>query len=150
MIDRLKEDGLLKDTVIVAFTDHYTYGVSDEELLKEWKKGLKYTVPAFIWAEDIEHFETDKPMMTSDWLPTLVNLFGLRRDIKFMGDDMLEPTNEGFGLFETRGWMIGDIHYDPSMNIEETDDVALIEKQGKRVEEYIKINDFVVLGDYYK
>ena len=150
LLERLKEDGLLKDTVIVAFTDHYAYGISDEEKLKQFKPGLKYTVPAFIWAEDIEHFETDKPMMTSDWLPTLVNLFGLRRDIKFMGNDILEPTNEGFGLFETRGWMLGDIHYDPSLGIEETSDMELIEKQGKRVEEYIRINDFVVLGDYYK
>ena len=37
LLERLEADGLLEDTVIIGFTDHYAYGVSNELLLKNWK-----------------------------------------------------------------------------------------------------------------
>ncbi|MDO4618904.1 MAG: sulfatase-like hydrolase/transferase [Clostridia bacterium] len=147
LLEKLEAEGLLENTVIVAFTDHYTYGVSDTKLLDEWKTEPRLTVPAFIWAKGIEPMEIDKPMKPTDWLPTIVNLFGLGNDVKFMGDDMLDPENPGFAFTENRVWMVGDIYFDPATD---TNESAYIKEQSAKVEEYIRMNDIIVIGDYYK
>lgn len=150
LLERLEEDGLLDNTVIVAYTDHFAYGVSDSALLEKWKgKTLSYTVPAFIYAKGLKPTRISKPMMTIDWAPTLVNLFGLNREGRYIGNDVLEPSNKGFVLFETWAWMDENMHYIPS---EEgtTEETAYIDKQNQRVKDSLEINDIVVLGDYYK
>lgn len=155
LLERLREDGLMKDTVIVAYTDHFAYGVSDRALLDEWKgEALSYRVPAFIYAEGLKPVKVSKPMMTIDWAPTLVNLFGLSREGRYIGNDILDPKNSGFAYFETWGWLDDKMYYVPSegaSNAELSSEEALyIEKQNQRVRESIEINDAVVLGDYYK
>lgn len=151
LLERLEEDGLLKNTVIVAYTDHFAYGVSDETLLDEWKgETLSYTVPAFIYSEDIKPMKVDKPMMTIDWAPTLVNLFGLDAVGKYIGNDILAPENNGLAYFETWGWLDNVTYYVPSKEELVEADTVHIEKQNRRVRQSITVNDTIVLGDYYK
>lgn len=150
LIERLEEDGLMDDTVIVAFTDHFAYGVSDEELLTEWKGDtLKYTVPAFIYAGDISPVIIDKPMMTVDWAPTLVNLFGLDCSGKYLGNDIMDPDNDGFVYFETRDWMDGSFHYVQSERKAPAEYLVRIIDNNRRVRQQIDVNDIIVTGDYY-
>lgn len=151
LIERLDEDGLLDDTVIVAFTDHFAYGVSDEALLKEWKGDtLKYTVPAFIYSPGITPVRIDKPMMTVDWAPTLVNLFGLGSEGKYLGNDIMDPDNEGFVYFETRDWMDGTLHYVQSEKKAPAEHLVRIIDNNRKVRKLIEVNDIIVTGDYYK
>ncbi len=151
LLERLREDGLMEDTVIVAFTDHYAYGVSDEALLKEWKGDkLKYTVPAFIYAYGITAKEIGKPMMTVDWAPTIANLFDLDSKGKYLGNDIMDPENEGFVYFETRDWMDGNIHYVQSERKAPAEQLVKIIDNNRRVRERIEVNDIIVTGDYYK
>ncbi len=151
LLERLKEDDLLKDTVIIGYTDHFAYGVSDSELLNEWKGDtLSYTVPAFIYAEGIKPLEVSKPMMTIDWAPTIVNLFGLSDEGRYIGNDILDPENPGFAYFETWGWMDSSMYYLPSEEELFADQQEYIALQNKRVKDSIETNDKVVLGDYYK
>lgn len=150
LLERLEEDGLLDDTVIIAYTDHFAYGVSDEELLSLWKgDDLSYRVPAFIYAKDLKPTEVDKPMMTIDWAPTIVNLFGFDPVRKYIGNDILAPDNDGFAYFETWGWLDDAMYYVPSREEIYTEDVAYIEEKNMRVKESIEVNDTIVLGDYY-
>ena len=37
LLERLEKDGLMENTVIIAYTDHYAYGISDQEKLSKWK-----------------------------------------------------------------------------------------------------------------
>lgn len=151
LLERLDADGLLDDTVIVAYTDHFAYGVSDEDLLKEWKGDtLSYTVPAFIYSKNLKPTKIDKPMMTIDWAPTIVNLFGLDTVGKYIGNDVLSPDNNGFAYFETWGWLDNAMYYVPSKEEIYEADVQHIEKQNQRVRESIEVNDTIVLGDYYR
>lgn len=151
LLEKLEADGLLDDTVIVAYTDHFAYGVSDEALLNEWRgEALSYTVPAFIYAKDIEAVKIDKPMMTIDWAPTIVNLFGLNASGKYIGNDVFAPDNDGFAFFETWGWLDDAMYYVPSKEEIVEADTVHIEKQNKRVRQSIEVNDTIVLGDYYK
>ncbi len=151
LLTRLEEDGLLDDTVIVAYTDHFAYAVSDEEMLSQWKGDeLIYRVPAFIYAKGIEPMQVSKPMMTVDWAPTLVNLFGLNRDGGYLGNDILEPTNDGFVYFENWSWMDSERYYNLAEAGETSDEEAeYIHKQNKRVQESMETNNIVILGDYY-
>ncbi len=152
LLERLEEDGLLKDTVIVAYTDHYAYGISDPELLKKCKgDDLTYHVPAFIYSPNLRRQKIDKPMMTIDWLPTMVNLFGLSREGRYIGNDIFDPENGGFAYFETSAWMDGNQFYQPDKEEELSEDEMIdVIRNNQRVRESMEINDMVVLGDYYK
>ena len=151
LLRRLEEDGLMEDTVIVGFTDHYAYGVSDQELLAECKGDtLKYTVPAFIYAKDIGHKVVSKPMMTVDWAPTLANLFGLDCDGKYLGGDVLDSENDGFVYFETRDWIDGDVHYVQAERRAPAEHLVKIIDNNRLVRRRIEVNDIIVTGDYYK
>lgn len=53
LLERLNEDGLLEDTVIIGYTDHYTYGYSDTEALQAYTEAagspLVDKVPFFVY-----------------------------------------------------------------------------------------------------
>ena len=149
LLQRLEADGLLDNTVIVAYTDHFAYGVSDEQMLSMWKGNkLSYRVPAFIYAKGMKPKRVTKPMMTVDWAPTLVNLFGLKRDGGYLGSDVLDPENKGFAYFENWSWLDSKMYYNPSdETVEETE---YIQNQNQRVKDSMETNNIVVLGDYYK
>ena len=150
LLERLENDRLLENTVIVAFTDHFSYGISDEKLLNEIRGDKSiYNVPAFIYAKGIEPINIDKPMMTIDFLPTLVNLFGLSKEAKYIGNDILNPLNKGFVFYENWGFKDDEMTYFHS-DEKHNENIDHIEKQNARVKESMEINDIIVLGDYYK
>ena len=151
LLERLEADGLLNDTVIVAYTDHFAYGISDSEMLNEWKGDtLSYCVPAFIYSKNLKPKKIDKPMMTIDWAPTLVNLFGLSKEARYLGHDALGTEGDGFVYYETGAWMDENMHYIPTEEELTDEEAVYIQKQTKKAKDSIKINDIVVLGDYYR
>lgn len=151
LLERLEEAGLLQDTVIIAYTDHFAYGVSSEEKLEEWKGDtLSYCVPAFIYNPGLKAKKILKPMMTIDWAPTIVNLFDLSAEARYLGSDALDLESDGFIYFETGAWMDNTTHYIPAEKSVWKEDLLYIEKQIRRMKKSIQINDMVILGDYYK
>lgn len=151
LLERLETDGLLDDTVIVAYTDHFAYGVSSEEKLKKWKGDTRsYCVPAFIYSPSLKAKKVAKPMMTIDWAPTIVNLFDLSKEARYLGTDVLDSKAEGLVYFETGAWLDENMHYIPTEKTDDNEDLIYIQKQTQRVKKNIQINDMVVLGDYYK
>ena len=40
LIERLEEDNLLENTVLVLATDHYAYGYGDQSLIEEYKNTI--------------------------------------------------------------------------------------------------------------
>ncbi len=153
LLERLEQDGLLENTVIVGFTDHYAYGIADKALLNKCKEkdGLMYRVPAFIFSPGMKPKTVDKPMMTIDWLPTLVNIFGLSQEGRYIGNDILDPGNPGFAYFENWAWLDDHMYFAPSEENEPvSEEMVYVQKQNQRVKESMEINDIVVLGDYYK
>ena len=150
LLKRLEDDGLLENTVIVAYTDHYAYGFSDQEKLQSYKKGeIIYRVPAFIYGAGVPQKTISKPMMTIDWLPTLVNLFDLSGGSKFLGGDILSPQNPGFVYFGNSAWLDEKMYYVPNETQPKESQKEHIQNQNKRVKESFEINDIIVSGDYY-
>lgn len=151
LLERLEADGLLDDTVIVAYTDHFAYGVSSEEKLEKWKGDtISYCVPAFIYSPGLKAKKVSKPMMTIDWAPTLANLFDLSKEARYLGNDVLDPETEGLAYFETGAWMDENMHYIPTEEPPKAEDLIYIQQQTQRVKKSMQINDIVILGDYYK
>lgn len=151
LLERLSADGLLEDTVIIAYTDHFAYGISDSELVNNWKgRTRSYCVPAFIYNPKLKSAKISKPMMTIDWAPTIVNLFGLSDDAVYLGNDVLDSQNEGLVYFETGDWLDGNMYYTSSADYSQHKNLLHIQNQTQRVKKNMQINDIVILGDYYR
>lgn len=151
LLNRLEQDGILEDTVIVAYTDHYAYGLQDQELLSELKEQdeIIYRVPAFIYAPGMKGIKITKPMMTIDWLPTLVNLFDLSREGRYIGNDIFSPENKGFVYYDNAAWLDDTMYYTPDAGEPAEKDKAYVKERNNRVQESMEINDIVISGNYY-
>ncbi len=152
LLESLERDGLLEDTVIVVYTDHYAYGFSDRERLQELNREvgdeILYRVPAFIYTPGLETVEVTKPTGTADLLPTLINLFGLENRHSYIGSDILSADYEGFVYFEDGSWMMGDKHYAPSEE-QDISDEEWVQEGNRRKDELCEINEIVIMGDYF-
>jgi len=63
LLQQLEEKGLINDTVIVAFADHYLYTISNQNILSLYKKtnnNLINHTPFFIWSNDIKKTTVSK------------------------------------------------------------------------------------------
>lgn len=154
LLERLEKDQKLDDTVLVLFTDHYSYGYEDQDYVKEQKKikdtNLLQNVPFIIWSKDIKHKEIDTIMDTADILPTVANLFGLNFDLNnYMGDDVFSKNHENFVYFPDGSWYDGKIY---SNDIDKTAiaENDYIRQTSKKVNTKIKINDEIIVSDYFK
>lgn len=111
LMDRLEQDGLLENTVLVFYADHYNYYMLDDELNREIKGVDSYNMLAhtdfFIYSSDIEPMSVDKVTSSVDILPTLANLFGLDTDYRmYMGSDAFSEDG-GYVFFPDGAWFDG-------------------------------------------
>ena len=98
LLQLLEERGVLEDTVIVMFGDHYPYGLSTSDI----NDALEYNVneknnvdktPFVIYNSEMtaEHFEQYTSYMNI--VPTVANLFNLDYDPRlYAGEDILSPN----------------------------------------------------------
>ena len=154
LIDRLDKDNILDDTVIIGFADHYSYGITDEDVLNELTKAegsdIKEKTPAFIYCRGYDNVENSKVIQTIDLLPTISNLFNLDCP-KVLGRDAFDEDYSGYAIFSNNRWLTneayfadGEIKYNSSMTQEEIDEMNGF------VQQFYKINDFILDTDYYK
>jgi len=150
LLNRLDADGLLENTVIVAFTDHYTYGYTNTENLQALTANENiFRVPAFIYCKGLDGETISKPMMPVDWIPTISNLFGLADKKYYLGNDIFAPENEGFVFFEDSQWLDASMYFDAGNPTHNSGDDGYINAQNRKVETLTKINDIVIKGDYF-
>lgn len=153
LLERLDADGLLEDTVIIGFADHYAYGFSDQKLLEQYSREagaeLLRQVPAFIYNPQLKGVSVTKVTQTSDLLPTVLNLFGLENHGCYLGYDVFDPSYDGFAYFEDLSWYDGTTYYVPGQT--ETSEAArgYTEQKNREVSEAVGINDIVIAGDYW-
>ena len=161
LLEELEVKGELENTVIVAVTDHYTYGYKNEPALLELsgvqQKLLLERTPCFIWTPGMEPMEVDKVLNTSDLLPTLLNLLGIDSGYSYIGSDAFDENYEGFVPFSNGSWICGDTAYDAStgkyfsVSGEELTDTAEFRKSvSQKVQQFIRINNLILETDYYQ
>ena len=161
LLEELEEENQLEDTVIIGVTDHYTYGVDDEQLVLD-RSGVEETLllertPCFIWSADIEPMEVDKVLNTADFLPTVLNLLGIEEDFDYIGSDAFDESYVGFVPFSDGSWVCGDVAYDASEErliylSEDAEPVTeeFMAEMAERVQNFTGINNLILETNYYK
>jgi arylsulfatase A-like enzyme len=161
LIEELEADGELENTVIVAFTDHYTYGMDDQQLVRD-RSGvsdglLVEKTPAFIWSPGCPSLEVTKTLNTADLLPTVLNLMGVEFRFNYLGQDAFDEGYVGYALFPNGSWVSQGIAYNVSGNsliiMDDNAPQATMEFQKQMsdtVMDFIRINNLILETDYYK
>ena len=163
LLEELALAGELENTVIVGITDHYTYGYKNEPALMELSgvsdKLLLEKTPCFIWSADLAPMTVDKPLCTTDLLPTLLNLLGVESPYSYLGRDAFDPDYSGFVPFSDGSWITPQGAYTatgkkllpldentPPASLDKSQQTALTQK----VQEFIRINNLILETDYFR
>ncbi len=93
LLEKLENDNLLNDTIIVAFTDHPNGIVIREDETKKLNK-TKF----FIYSSEMGSNQVDTITSSINILPTVINLFGINSKYLYTGYDALN-TNEEYVIF---------------------------------------------------
>lgn len=154
LLERLEEDGLLEETVIVCYGDHYAYGLQDTELLQQKSEEAGSSIlektPAFIWWSGCDSVQIDKVCHTVDLAPTIANLLGLEVPKNIMGSDILDDSYSGYAIFPYTTWVTeecfvryGEVQWNNGLTDEQ------IQEMNAFVQKYYYINDAILDADYY-
>ena len=155
LLNTLQEKGLIENTVIVVFTDHYLYTLSDQTILDKYTEtsnNLINKTPFFIW----DNGETKKKItsVTSQLniMPTLLNLFGLEYHPNYyIGEDALNNNYHGIVFFSDYSWYDGNVYVDGGIvtNNKNIDQIAL-EDKNYYINYIIRKNDLTLKYNYFK
>lgn len=121
LINKLEEEQILDDTIIVMTADHYPYGLDLNEIneLSTYKRDGLFEInhnSLVIWNNKLKNIEIDKVGMPIDVIPTVYNLFGIDYDSRiFAGNDLLS-TDEGLVVLGNRSWITDKGRYDSTSN----------------------------------
>lgn len=152
LIERLKKDKKLNNTVLVFVTDHEAYGYSQlQEVKKERDANLISHVPFIIWNNKIDSYAETSIMDTSDILPTISNLFSLDyKPVFSLGTDVFSKEHEGFTFFENGSWYDGNIYYQNDDRGYSKKELKYINEITQQVQNKIRMNKVILDSDYYE
>ena len=88
-------------------------------------------------------------MSTIDWVPTLINMFGLENRGSYLGRDIFDPQNGGFVYFGDQSWLDDKMHFLPLEDTPKNADLEYIKQQNSKVKQRININEIVINGDFF-
>ncbi|WP_158288632.1 LTA synthase family protein [Ornithinimicrobium flavum] len=116
LLEQLEEAGVAERTLIVVSSDHYPYGLTQEEiedLAGSDVDGVElYRNSILMYAPGMEPETVDEPVSSLDILPTVSNLLGLEFDSRLlMGRDVFSDA-EPLVIFSDRSFLTDLGHYD--------------------------------------
>ncbi len=163
LLQELEAAGQLENTVIVAMTDHYTYGYKNtQELLAlsgvEEELLLEKT-PCFIWTADGPSVAVTKTLNTADLLPTVLNLLGINSPHAYLGQDAFDPRYVGYALFPDGSWISQGVVCKISTGgkpqiIRNSEDKEItaeyLDEMAQRCRNFIHVSNLLLTSDYYK
>lgn len=120
LMNILEEKGILDDTVIVLYGDHYPYGLqaSDVQSMVSYDvndfKNIEHT-PFVIYNSELEPQTFTDNTFYMNVLPTLANLFDLDYDPRlYMGEDIFSDTYSNRVVFADSSWQDSIARYNAS------------------------------------
>ena len=132
----LEEQGLLEDTVLAFYADHYNYYMLDDDLNMDIKGvdslDLLQHTDFFLYSQDLEPETVEKYTSSIDVLPTLANLFGLSAEYELLTGDDAFSADGGYVFFNDNTW------------------VGTEEDVGTQIMERRRINQLLLTGDYWQ
>ena len=160
LLDGLKEKGILEDTVIVMFGDHYPYGLSTSTInsVLDYDTTVDYEaerVPFVIYNSETTSQTFDEYTSYINILPTIANLFDLNYDPRlYMGTDLLSEDYESLVVFADGSWKNEYAYYDASKSDIEyfTDKTYTIEELqaiNENIDMKIKMSSLAIKNNYF-
>ena len=156
LLEKLEADGELENTVIIAFSDHFAYGLSSWEKLYALSDAknpnMLEKTPFFIYAKDLSGTKIQKVTNTLDILPTVVNLFGLEKTPYWIGKDIFDAAYPGYTYFSSGAWYDGELHYFVEEDIAKYHParVDYVEEMNEMFYRRERVNEIVLRTDYFK
>lgn len=160
LLDGLEKKGILNDTVIVMYGDHYPYGLSTDTIntVLDYDTNQDYEnerVPFVIYNTGIDSKEFDSYTSYINILPTVANLFDLDYDPRlYMGSDLLSKDYESMVVFADGSWKNEYAYYNASRsNIEyysdKTYSVDELKEINNVIDAKIKMSSLAIKNNYF-
>lgn len=117
LLNKLEENNILDDTVIVLSADHYPYGLTTNQMkeimnIEDEKFDIHQNNLIIYNSTLTKTIEVNKIGESLDILPTILNLFGIEYDSRLlMGTDLLS-NSDGIVIFNDRSWITEKGKYD--------------------------------------
>lgn len=159
LLERLETEGILDDTVIVLFGDHYPYGLSDDTINQVLDYDLKdyerERTPLVIYNSEIAHAEIDKYTSYVNLTPTIANLFNLDYDPRlYMGSDVLSDEYLNVVAFADGSWKNDLAYYNAATSeityyVENSYTLDEIRAINETITNKMQISSLIIENDYY-
>ncbi len=153
LLNKLEEKGVLEDTIIILFGDHYPYGIKDEDTLDSLYGNLEndyemYKTPFIIYDSTKQGETKDTLSSTFDIYPTITSLFDLDDSKAYtIGEDLFVEDNQRFVLFSDYSVLGETFYYDSNKSeLIGNDKYNLL----KKVNKHYKYSQEILSSDYYK
>ncbi|MBQ6841208.1 MAG: sulfatase-like hydrolase/transferase [Bacilli bacterium] len=119
LLEGLEQRGILDDTVIVLFGDHYPYGIPlnilNEVLDRDLNNYENEKVPLVIYNSDTEAKQYDTYTSYLNLTPTIANLFNLDFDPRlYAGVDIFSKQYDNIVAFADSSWKNDKAYYNAS------------------------------------
>ena len=153
LLKRLENDDLLKDTVIVFYTDHpaYAYDYPKDYLnsLKtiDEQKHIK-AVPFVIYSQDLGYKSFDNLLFSDiDIVPTLLNMFGIDYNPDdYLGVDLFSKDHMNLSIFTDHTWYDGNVY---SGDLEVDTSTESYRNNTQYVNDKLELNSMILSNHYY-
>ncbi len=158
LLQELEANGQLENTVIIAMTDHYTYGYKNMDELyghsEVTQELLLEKTPCFVWSFGGPDMEVTKTLNTSDFLPTVLNLLGIDSPHRYLGQDAFDERYKGYALFPDGSWICDGLAWQNGEILMNSQDRVLtqeeIDSMAALSAEYRNISNLLLTCNYYK
>lgn len=141
LLERLEESGILDDTVIALFGDHYPYGLKNETINYVLDYDLEdyeaERTPFVIYNSEIAAMQVDKYTSYINITPTLANLFGFDYEPRlYMGYDIFDDNYWNIVTFADGSWKNDLAYYNAG-----TSEITYYKENSYTIDEIKAIND---------
>ena len=155
LLEKLKENKLLDNTVLVVFADHYLYTLEDQTILDKYKNtsnNLINKTPFFIYDNGNTKKTINKVTSQLNILPTVLNLFGIEYNSNYyLGKDALANNYDPIVVFSDYSWYDGNVYVEGG---EVTNKKYIskeeLERKNILINEIAKKNDLTLKYNYFK
>ena len=153
LLNKLEEKGVLEDTIIILFGDHYPYGIKDEDTLGSLYGNLDndyemYKTPFIIYDPTTKGETTDTLASTFDIYPTITSLFNLDDSKAYtIGEDLFVEDDERYVLFCDYSVLGTTFYYDSNKSEIIGEDIYNILEKAKK---HYKYSQEILSSDYYR
>lgn len=160
LLDGLEERGMLEDTVIVMYGDHYPYGLSTDTIntVLDYDTNVDYEnerVPFVIYNKDIESKTYKEYTSYINLLPTVANLFDLEYDPRlYMGTDLLSKDYNSIVVFADGSWKNEYAYYNASRASieyfsEKTYSIEELKEINNNIDIKMKMSNLAIKNNYF-